>query len=114
MIYLLGNILRISISDREHIPIRRELEHLRSYLEIQSFRFENLFSYEIQIPVHLYEYSILKLTLQPLVENSIQHGFEGISHSIHLHYSGRETGLDCSHCPRQRQGNDRRPTGPAG
>ncbi|CAM5783964.1 cache domain-containing sensor histidine kinase [Brevibacillus borstelensis] len=79
MIYRLGNILRISISDREHIPIRRELEHLRSYLEIQSFRFENLFSYEIQIPVHLYEYSILKLTLQPLVENSIQHGFEGIS-----------------------------------
>jgi sensor histidine kinase YesM len=80
MVYRLGNMLRISIYDKEEIKIRLELEHLQSYLEIQKFRFEDSFQYEIQIPEQLLDYSILKLTLQPLVENSIQHGFEGIEY----------------------------------
>jgi len=80
MVYQLGIMLRISMYDKEEIRIRDELEHLRSYLEIQEFRFEDSFRYEIDVPEHLLEYSILKLTLQPFVENCIQHGFEGIEH----------------------------------
>jgi len=49
-------------------------------LEIQEFRFEDSFRYEIDVPEHLLEYSIQKLTLQPFVENCIQHGFEGIEY----------------------------------
>lgn len=78
MVHRLGSLLRISIDKREEVPLRQELAHLRSYLEIQSFRFEDLFSFEIDVPEELLETTILKLTLQPLVENSIQHGFDGL------------------------------------
>lgn len=53
---------------------------MMSYLEIQKYRFEELFEYAIDVPKELMDCTILKLTLQPLVENSIQHGFEGIDY----------------------------------
>lgn len=77
MVYRLGNILRISIQDKEEITIRQELEYLRSYLEIQKFRFDEVFNFEIDVPDDLMQYMIQKLTLQPLVENCIQHAFDG-------------------------------------
>jgi two-component system sensor histidine kinase YesM len=77
MVLRLGKLLRISIYSSEVITIGQELEHLTSYLEIQKFRFEEKFAYQIDVPEHLLEYRILKLTLQPLVENCIQHGFDG-------------------------------------
>ncbi|WP_339307152.1 sensor histidine kinase [Paenibacillus sp. FSL R5-0519] len=80
MVTRLGNMLRISIQDQEEIPLGEEIRHLQSYLEIQQYRFSDLFTYEIDIPSHLYSSILLKLTLQPLVENSIQHGFEGITY----------------------------------
>ncbi len=80
MVLLLARILRISIQGNEEIRLRLEIEHLQSYLEIQKFRFEDLFEYEIDIPEEMMDKLLLKLTLQPLVENSIQHGFEGIDY----------------------------------
>ncbi|WP_366349077.1 sensor histidine kinase [Paenibacillus amylolyticus] len=81
MVTRLGNMLRISIQDQEEIPLGEEIRHLQSYLEIQQYRFSDLFTYEVDIPPHLYSSILLKLTLQPLVENSIQHGFEGITYA---------------------------------
>lgn len=80
MVYRLASILRISIQDRDEITLEEEVTHLRNYLDIQKFRFEDVFDYEIDIPQELQRCGILKLTLQPLVENSIQHGFEGIEY----------------------------------
>ncbi|CAM2812442.1 sensor histidine kinase [Paenibacillus sediminis] len=88
MVYRLASILRISIQGNEEITIIQELEHLNSYLEIQKFRFEDLFDYEIDIHKELYNHMILKLTLQPLVENSIQHGFEGIPYRGKIRITG--------------------------
>lgn len=85
MVVRLASILRISIQGREEIRLSQEIEHLRNYLEIQKFRFDDLFDYEINIPDEMLNCRVLKLTLQPLVENSIQHGFEGIA------YKGRIT-----------------------
>jgi len=90
MVTRLGNMLRISIQQKEEITIEQEMNHLCSYLEIQKFRFEELFDYHIDIPQSLYNYSMLKLTLQPLVENSIQHGFEGIEYTGHIRIRARE------------------------
>lgn len=81
MVIRLGNILRTSIQDKEEITIREELEYTRSYLEIQKFRFEDVFNFEISVPDDIMNAKILKLTLQPLVENCIQHGFDGIMHT---------------------------------
>lgn len=80
MVSKLGNILRISMQQREEITIEQELEHLRSYLDIQKYRFEDLFEYEISVDHGLLNRMTLKLSLQPLVENCIQHGFEGIEY----------------------------------
>ncbi|MEC0091644.1 cache domain-containing sensor histidine kinase [Paenibacillus macquariensis] len=90
MVYRLASILRITIQDRDEITLEEEIKHLRDYLDIQKFRFEDLFDYEIDIPTELYGCGILKLTLQPLVENSIQHGFEGIPYKGKLSIRGFE------------------------
>ncbi|WP_276356395.1 cache domain-containing sensor histidine kinase [Cohnella caldifontis] len=92
MVQLLAKILRISIQQKEEIRIEQELEHLQSYLEIQKYRFEDLFDYEIDVPRHLLPNPILKLTLQPLVENSIQHGFEGIGYMGRIRVTAKEEG----------------------
>lgn len=92
MVQRLANIFRISIQQREVIRIDQELEHLRSYLEIQKFRFDDLFEFEIDVPEELLGDEILKLTLQPLVENSIQHGFEGIDYLGRIRVSAKEEG----------------------
>ncbi|MNW52178.1 Sensor histidine kinase YehU [compost metagenome] len=89
MVLRLASILRISIQDKEEIQIGLEIEHLRSYLEIQKFRFDELFDYQIDIPLELMNHMVLKLTLQPLVENSIQHGFEGIPYKGNIRVTGR-------------------------
>ncbi|WP_239617553.1 cache domain-containing sensor histidine kinase [Cohnella mopanensis] len=92
MVQRLANIFRISIQQKEEITIEQELEHLTSYLEIQKYRFEELFDYTIDVPKGLLTRSILKLTLQPLVENSIQHGFEGIEYMGRIHIRAQEEG----------------------
>jgi sensor histidine kinase YesM len=71
MVYRLENLLRIGMENREEISLKQELEHLKSYLEIQEFRFEDQFQYDIQAPPELLDYYVLKLTLQPFVENSL-------------------------------------------
>ncbi|MEF3354775.1 sensor histidine kinase [Paenibacillus sp. GYB006] len=90
MVTRLGSILRISIQDKEEITIQEEVKHLKSYLEIQKYRFPDLFEYEMDIPSGLESFPMLKLTLQPLVENSIQHGFEGIDYKGKIKVSAWE------------------------
>ncbi|MCU6710451.1 sensor histidine kinase [Paenibacillus sp. J5C_2022] len=77
MVRRLSNLLRTSMHQSEEISVQQEIEHVRSYLEIQKYRFEELFSYDIAVSDDALPSPILKLTLQPLVENSIQHGFDG-------------------------------------
>lgn len=83
MVRRLSILLRTSMHHSEVITIRQEIEHVRSYLDIQKYRFEDVFCFELMIPDEALDFTILKLSLQPLVENSIQHGFEGV------HYTGK-------------------------
>lgn len=61
---------------KEYISIREEKEHIKGYLEIQQVRYGDILDYEISIEPELYQYKILKLTLQPLVENALYHGIK--------------------------------------
>ena len=72
----LSLLFRYSISDRVLVSVREELQHLENYISIQNFRFENKFQLQYNIPPEFMDYKILKLTLQPLIENSIKHGLE--------------------------------------
>jgi sensor histidine kinase YesM len=92
MVTRLGSMLRISILQREEITVAQELDHVLSYLEIQKYRFDDLFQFEIDVPPELMNCLMPKLTLQPLVENCIQHGFEGIGYMGLIRLTAREEG----------------------
>lgn len=75
MAMALGSMFRYSIKTKsELVPLSAELEHVQNYISIQQIRFDNAFSYEVQIPGALREKKVLKLILQPLVENALYHG----------------------------------------
>ncbi|SFG30593.1 sensor histidine kinase [Oribacterium sp. WCC10] len=77
MLVSLSNFFRLVLSHgHEYISIREEEQHIRSYLEIQQFRYHDILEYEISMDPLLYEYRILKMTLQPLVENALYHGIK--------------------------------------
>ncbi|WP_207453572.1 sensor histidine kinase [Bacillus sp. SD088] len=71
----LTTLFRIGLNKgKEFISIREELEHVRSYLTIQMTRYESKLEYDIKANEEVKDYQVLKLILQPLVENSIYHG----------------------------------------
>lgn len=73
----LSNFFRQVLSHgREYITISDETKHIRSYLEIQKVRYCDILNYEIDIDPELDNYEILKLSLQPIVENSLYHGIK--------------------------------------
>ncbi|HHW47136.1 MAG TPA: histidine kinase [Clostridiaceae bacterium] len=72
----LSSLFRYSIKGKEIVYVKDEIDHIKNYITIQNFRFEDKFHVEYNIDEEIYNYKILKLTLQPLVENSIQHGLE--------------------------------------
>ncbi|MEY8235054.1 histidine kinase [Lachnospiraceae bacterium 66-29] len=75
LILALASYYRLSLSKGKNIlPLKEEIEHVKIYLVIQNERYGNAIKYYIDIPEKLYYVRILKLTLQPLVENSIYHG----------------------------------------
>ena len=76
MIQALSKYLRFSLSKgNDIVTIEDELENVKSYMEIQQIRNANLFSYTIDCEVDEAETWVLKLILQPLVENAIKYGF---------------------------------------
>lgn len=60
----------------EWITLRDEIEHVRSYLMILKMRYRDILEYEIDLSDNILNYKILKLTLQPLVENAVYHGIK--------------------------------------
>lgn len=73
----LSSFFRLVLSKgREYITIREEEQHIRSYLQIQQVRYHDILEYDVDIDKDIYEYKILKLTLQPLIENSLYHGIK--------------------------------------
>ena len=77
MVHALARLFRISISrGHELIPIARELEHAESYLQIQKYRYKNRFTYEFRVDEGCLDYYCNKITLQPILENAINHGLE--------------------------------------
>lgn len=75
MVSALSNFFRISISrGNEVISIEEEVNHIQSYLYIMEMRYGDNFSYDMDVEEDILTYPILKLTLQPLVENAIYHG----------------------------------------
>lgn len=77
MISALGKLLEVSINKgEEQIPLSEEFELLKCYVYIQNIRYNDKFELRIKVADEkIYLYKVLKLILQPIVENSIIHGF---------------------------------------
>jgi sensor histidine kinase YesM len=77
MVSKLGRLLEKSFQQHgDLVTIREEVEHLELYLDLQNMRFNNNYTLQLEMPDYLMEKCVPKLTLQPIVENSIRHGFE--------------------------------------
>ena len=76
MIQSLGDFMRIGLSfGREEVTVEKELEHVQAYITIMNHRFSHDISFTTDVPDELLSHPVLKIILQPLVENSIRHGF---------------------------------------
>ncbi len=72
-----SDFLRISLSrGHEWITIDQELDHIRNYLTIQKIRYADILNYTIDADEELLNTKMIKLVLQPLVENAIYHGIK--------------------------------------
>lgn len=70
-----SNFFRISLSKgKDWITVREEVEHVKSYLTIQRVRYQSILDFSIEVDESILEYPMLKLLLQPLVENALYHG----------------------------------------
>lgn len=78
----LADILRFCISSEEFVPLSREVEVLNRYVEIQKIRLSDQFSFVVSLPEELETCMVPKMILQPIVENAILHGLEGVSDSV--------------------------------
>ncbi len=77
MVISLSSFFRLVLSHgKEFITIAEEEKHIRSYLEIQQVRYKDILDYDIRIDPIIYPNEILKLTLQPIVENALYHGIK--------------------------------------
>ncbi len=77
MVILLGTFLRLSLNKGKNVyTVKDELHHLQCYLDIQNIRCRGKIEFYSEIDPDMMECRMIKLLLQPLVENSILHGFD--------------------------------------
>lgn len=99
MVHALATLFRISISkDHELIPIAKEIEHAKSYLQIQKYRYKNRFTYQFHVDPGCLEYLCNKITLQPIIENAIAHGLDLLVDEGRIDVDVRQVGDDIVFC----------------
>lgn len=72
----LSGVLRYSLRQDNVVKVEQEMECIKDFITIQTIRFENKYSIEYEVDEQLLSYPILRLSLQPLVENAMKHGLE--------------------------------------
>lgn len=93
MIQSLVSLLKYSIDKTdEYITIQEEIENLKNYVLIQKIRYNDKFEIHYDVSSEVLDNRILKLTLQPLVENSIFHGIQPKSGSGNIYIVSRKSG----------------------
>jgi two-component system sensor histidine kinase YesM len=86
----LSSFFRLSLNNgRDWIPVAEEKSHVESYLAIQKMRYGAILEYEIDVEEEILKQSMLKILLQPLVENSIYHGIKETRRAGLIKLTGR-------------------------
>ena len=77
MVGNLSDFFRLSLNKgKEMVLVSEELNHVRSYLEIQQIRYQDIMKFNINVPESLNGFKIPKLTIQPVFENALYHGIK--------------------------------------
>lgn len=85
MVISLSALFRLGLNNGQEITtLGKELEHVRQYLQIQKQCYESLFDYTIEAEPEWSELPVLKILIQPLVENSILHGMKALKEKGHI------------------------------
>lgn len=95
----LSDFFRISLSSgADWIPVSQEIKHLTGYLSIQKMRYRDILNYEIDVDENISGVFMLKLLLQPLVENALYHGIKNRRGGGRITVTGRREGDDLRFC----------------
>lgn len=93
MVINLSRLFRLSLNQgKSFTSVAKEKELIELYLSLQKMRFQESLEYVIDIPEELYTYVILKLSLQPFIENALIHGIERKRGGGRVSISGQRTG----------------------
>lgn len=89
MIKLLARMFRLALGKegRQH-SVKHELEYTANYVQLQNLRFDHKFLLDVRIPEEIQQCGIIPLVFQPIVENSINHGFEDYSRTMNIAIDG--------------------------
>lgn len=86
----LAEMFRYSIDMEKYKLLRQELDHVQAFIQIVQVRYPERISCHYDVPAHLEEQPVLKLILQPLVENAIEHGLIPKGSAGHIRITARE------------------------
>ena len=90
MVTQLASFFRISLSSGKNIiPLSQEIQHAKNYMNIQKIRFKNKFTVDFDVEEEVLSCLTVKLILQPILENAIYHGMEGMDEDGEILVSGR-------------------------
>lgn len=94
MLLAFSTLMRYSINHGQtKVRLETDIDYLNDFLMLQKLRYNNRLTYEFQIPDELLDCRIPKLLMQPIVENSIKHGFVA-ERGLHIIISAKQTGED--------------------
>lgn len=71
----LGGMMRYSLQwTRDRVRLRDEIQHIQNYIAIMNIRYDGRLELRLDVPPELLDQEVLKMTLQPIVENAVKHG----------------------------------------
>lgn len=89
----LARYFRLSLSKgKEVITIYKEVEHVKHYLQIQKIRYASKLTYTIEVSPDIFDEMIVKIVLQPLVENALYHGIKDLEEGGYIRVLGFREG----------------------
>ncbi|MBN9654718.1 sensor histidine kinase [Halobacillus sp. GSS1] len=75
----LGEMMRYNLKwKKDFVSLQEEVNHIRNYIELMNIRLDHRLDLQVDIPPHLEGQEVLKMTFQPIVENSVKHGLQHI------------------------------------
>jgi len=89
MIAYLTGFLRAGLEGTDVVTVEQDLKHLRSYIGMQKIRYKEQFDITVRIEPELLRQKIVKISLQPLVENAIMHGMSRQAGGNRIEITGR-------------------------